>query len=536
MQEYQIKERTLDKLLEAKAKKNGDRPFIFFEDEIISFSQLNETANAVAAGLHSSSGIRKGDSVCIMLPNCLEFIYAWMGLVKLGALKVPINPAQKGELLAYFINQSGAKVIITESTMVDRLNYIAEKVPNLSTVILCGDESGETVQTNSTFKVFRFEKLYEGDSHFINSEPAHEYDPFCISYTSGTTGVSKGVLLPHNYAVYNATTIDYIAQLTENDTVYCCLPFFHGHAPLLSFLPSLIADARFVLGRRFSATTFWETIRKYKVTAFNALGGIIPILHKQEERSDDSDNAVRVCIGMAPENIWLEFEKRFGLTIIEAYGSTEASLLTYNTFSSRKPASIGKINPDFEVRLVDENDYEVPTGEVGEVISRPKIPWTMMIGYYKMPEKTAEISGNLWFHTGDYAFKDEDGFLFFVDRKKDCIRRKGENISSFEVEQVVDQHPAVLESAAIAVKSEIEDEEVKIVVALKPGQSLSPEELITFCDKNMAFYMIPRYVEFCDKLPKTPTEKIEKHVLKDQGVNAKTWDRIAAGFKLSTER
>ena len=534
MQDHWVHERTIGSLLDVKAKENGDLPFVFFEDRVISYRQLNNIANAVAS-FFFGLGVKKGDPVCIMLPNCLEYIYTWMGLSKLGAVKVPINVAHNGELLAYFINQCGASIIITEDTSAAKLNIIRNKVPNLSTVITCNIGNREPCESYKGFKVYAFSDLYDGDPNFTVSYPIYEYDPFCILYTSGTTGVSKGVVLPNNYAVFNGETIAYIAELTKNDIVYCCLPLFHGHASLLSFIPSMIVDAKFVLGRRFSASTFWDTIRNYKVTAFNALGGIVPILYKQEQYQNDIDNNVRVCIGMAPENIWDQFENRFGLTIIEGYGSTESGLLTYNTFNNRKKASMGRINPAYDVSIVDENDYEVSAGIIGEVVSRPKHPWTMMTGYYNMPAETSKAFNNLWFHTGDYAFCDKDGFYFFVDRKKDSIRHKGENISSFEVEQIINLHPSVLESAAIGVKSEIEDEEVKVVIVLKPGKRLPPEELIKFCNDNMAYYMVPRYVEFCSELPKTSTEKIEKNKLKEDGINMKTWDRVKAGFNLRRE-
>ncbi len=531
MQDHWVNERTIGSLLDVKAKKNGDLPFVFFEDKVVCYRELNNTANAVAS-FFFGLGVKKGDTVCIMLPNCLEYIYTWMGLSKLGAIKVPINVAHNGELLANFINQCGASIIVAEDAAAAKINKIRDKVPNLSTVIACNLGNREPGEHYRGFKVYAFSDLYCGDPSFTVSYPVHAYDPFCILYTSGTTGVSKGVVLPNNYAIFNAETIAYIAELSENDTVYCCLPLFHGHASLLSFMPSMIVDAKFVLGRRFSASTFWDTIRHYKVTVFNALGGIIPILYKQKSNQNDSENDVRVCIGMAPENIWDQFEKRFGLTIIEGYGSTESGLLTYNTFSNRKKASMGKTNPAYDVRIVDENDYEVSAGITGEVVSRPKHPWTMMTGYYDMPAETSKAFTNLWFHTGDYAFIDEDGFYFFVDRKKDCIRRKGENISSFEVEQIVNLHPSVLESAAIGVKSEIEDEEVKVFVVLKPGKTLLPEELVEFCNDNMANYMVPRYVEFSTELPKTSTEKVEKNKLKKDGINSKTWDRIKAGLNL----
>lgn len=536
--EYRMKERTIGGLLAAKARENSNRTFLMFEDVEVSFSRLNDTASAVAAGLRQL-GVRKGDPVCIMLPNSLEFVYSWLGLARLGAMEVPINIAHKGELLAYLINNCGARIIIIERSLAEQLDQIREKVPVLSTVVVY-DQFRQGLPVMEGFTVYDFTVLFEPEISVrtdISTESVYDYDPFCVLYTSGTTGTSKGVTMPQNYAVHLGELIASAMEYTQDDTVYICLPLFHGNAQFLGIMPALVADAKIVLGRRFSASTFWDEISRCRATAFNYIGGMITILHKQPPRPDDADNTLRVCFGAAaPKNVWESFEERFGVTILEGYGSTECGIVTMNTMASRMAGSMGKEHPAYEVRIVDDSDHEVSPGVVGEVVTRPRIPWTMMTGYYKMPDKTAEVCRNLWFHTGDYAFRDEEGYFHFVDRKKDAIRRKGENISSYEVEKVVNMHPAVLESAVVAAPSELGEDEVKIVVVLKSGEKLSPEELIAFCDQNMAFYMVPRYVEFRDRLPKTPTERVEKYKLKVEGITPGTWDRVAAGVRLIRER
>jgi crotonobetaine/carnitine-CoA ligase len=289
-----------------------------------------------------------------------------------------------------------------------------------------------------------------------------------------------------------------------------------------------------VLSDKFSASRFWEDIRKAQATQFNYLGAVIPILDKQPEKPDDLDNPVRIALGAGcPQAVMDRFEKRFGLKCMEGFGMTEIGIPVHTTLYDRRPGSCGKPLPIYEIKLLDDQDEEVPVGEPGEIVFRPLEPFTMMLEYYNMPDKTLETFLNLWFHTGDLAKRDADDYLYFVDRKKDALRRRGENISSFEVERAINTHPKVLESAAIAVKSELAEDEVKICVVLKPGEELDPEELITYADERMPYFAVPRFVEFMDALPKTPTERVQKHLLKQAGITANTWDREKTGIKVS---
>ncbi len=289
-----------------------------------------------------------------------------------------------------------------------------------------------------------------------------------------------------------------------------------------------------VLSDKFSASRFWEEIRKYKATQFNYLGAVIPILAKQPPRPDDLDNPVRIALGAGcPQAVMDEVEKRFGLKCLEGFGMSETGIPIHVTVNDRRPGSCGKVLDIYEIKLVDDEDEEVPVGEPGEIIFRPREPFTMMLGYYHMPEKTLEAYRNLWFHTGDLAKRDEDGYFYFVDRKKDALRRRGENISSFEVERAINTHPSVLESAAVAVRSELAEDEVKICVVLKPGATLTPEDLIAHANERMPYFAVPRYVEFMESLPKTPTERVQKYLLKQAGVTPDTWDREKSGVQVT---
>jgi crotonobetaine/carnitine-CoA ligase len=260
----------------------------------------------------------------------------------------------------------------------------------------------------------------------------------------------------------------------------------------------------------------------------------MPILSKQVPRQDDADNPVRIAIGAAcPPDVMKHMEERFRFICLEGFGMTETGMVMHWTVDDRKMGSCGKVLEDlFEAKLVDNDDVEVPIGSIGEIVVRPKVPFVMMSEYYKMPEKTLEAFRNLWFHTGDYARRDEEGYFYFVDRKKDSIRRRGENISSFEVEKIINSHPKVLEAAVFAIPAELGEDEVKASVVLKPDEKLTPEELIHFCNERMAYFAVPRYLEFVSGLPKTPTNRVEKYRLREAGVTENTWDREKAGVKL----
>jgi crotonobetaine/carnitine-CoA ligase len=325
-----------------------------------------------------------------------------------------------------------------------------------------------------------------------------------------------------------------IRQANPDDRLYTFFPLFHANAQILTILTALVTDAQVVLSHHFSATDFWDEIRKYGATQFNYLGAVMPILAKQAPKANDGDNPVRIAIGAAcPPEVMKQMEERFGFICLEGFGMSETGMVMHWTAEDRKVGSCGKVLQDlFEVVLVDDDDREVAIGQVGEIAVRPRKPYIMMSEYYGMPEKTLESFRNLWFHTGDYARQDEEGYFYFVDRKKDALRRRGENISSFEVETVINSHPKVMESAVFAVPSELSEDEIMAAIVLAPGETLAPEDLIRYCNKRMAYFAVPRYVEYVPALPKTPTNRVEKYRLRATGVTENTWDREKAGIKL----
>ncbi len=529
---WSIQDNVVGKVIQEKGRIHKDRVFLFYKDEKITYEQLDLLSNRFAQGFRDL-GIKKGDKIAIMMRNHPNYLYVWFGSAKLGAVEVPINTAYKGDLLKHIINNSDSKLLIIDGSFLDTLLTIRDDLTKLERII-CHGEIDQEISKSLPVPISSIEDFFKYSSNpmKVDISPA---DPAAIIYTSGTTGLSKGVVCPHNYYLHTARLVARLRDANSQDILYTFLPVFHINAQLMTILAAQVSDAQAVLSERFSASNFWDDIRRYGATQFNYLGAVMTILAKQEPREDDADNPVRIAFGAAcPPDVMEHLERRFGFICLEGFGMSEIGLVIHQDINDRRIGNCGKVLDDlFEVKLVDDDDEEVPVGEIGEIVVRPKKPYIMMTEYYKMPDKTLESFRNLWFHTGDYAKKDEDGFFYFVDRKKDAIRRRGENISSFEVEKVINTHPKVLESAVFAVPSELGEDEVKANVVLKPGENLPPEDLIRYCNERMAYFAVPRYLEFVQELPKTPTNRIEKYRLREAGITENTWDREKAGVKIT---
>jgi crotonobetaine/carnitine-CoA ligase len=523
--------RVLGELIEDRAKRLGDKIFLRFKDQNISYNEINRYTNR-CANAFKNLGIGKGDKVSIMLLNCPEFLYLWFGLAKCGAVEVPVNTSYKGEFLRHIVDQSDSKILVISHEFLDRLKLIENALKKVGKVVVLGDIQKQEV---AGFKIpmMSFEEFFNNSEDPVDVKVLPS-DALSIIYTSGTTGLSKGALGPHNFWIVCAEKMLEYREGGKDDIFYTFMPFYHFNAQCLTTVTTLVAEAQMVIAERFSASRFWDDARHYGATQFNYLGGVIPILAKQPERPNDADNPIRIALGAGcPPAVMEEVEKRFGIKCLEGFGMTEIGIPIHVRVNDRRPGSCGKPMDIYEIKLFDDQDKEVPVGEVGEIVFRPREPFIMMLEYYNMPEKTLEAFRNLWFHTGDLAKKDADGYFYFVDRKKDALRRRGENISSFEVERAVNSHPSVLESAAVAVPSELGEDEVKICVVLKPGATLIPEELIKYCNDRMPYFAVPRFVEFMESLPKTPTDRVEKYKLKQAGITTNTWDREKAGVQVT---
>jgi len=445
---------------------------------------------------------------------------------------VPINLANKGLFLSHVITDSEAKTLVMDAQFLDRLHTIKDDLPGLEKVVICASEPVIDMPSGLGFELLEYEALCTASDDRLAVDIGVG-DIQTIIYTSGTTGLSKGVMCPNGETYLAAVEYCKSLRVTEADTFYTCLPLFHANARWLCVYPAMLAEAKVAIYERLSATGFWDQIRSSGATLFNSLGAMGTFLFNQPKRDDDADNSVRICMAAPmPKEIYDDFETRFDLKIIEAYGLSETGVITYNPYDAPRKGTCGKATESFEIQIIDEHEYPVGPNEVGEIAVRGRFPYAMCTGYYNLPEKTIETFRNFFFHTGDAGYLDEDGYMYFVDRMKDYIRRRGENISSFEVERVVMSHPKVLDAAAVGVKSEVGEDEVKIVVVPKAGETIKPEELIEWCVPLMPYFAVPRFVAFSDQLPKTPNEKVQKHLLRETGVGQTTWDREKAGIKV----
>jgi acyl-CoA synthetase (AMP-forming)/AMP-acid ligase II len=520
--------RNVKDLVESRAADLGEAPLVHYDDEAYSYAEVNRQANAVADSL-AADGVEQGDNVCAFLHNSPEYLALWFGVNKLGATLVPVNVSLKADGLSYLVNDSDAEHVVLEGETRENYETARDDLDAVSREYLLDGDGGSGYEP--------FADLLAGDGATNPDVSVEPDDPACIIYTSGTTGLPKGVMLPHfSYINTGWEFVDHV-DLTTEDRPFTTLPLFHCNAQQLTTMGTMLAETDFALMRWFSASNFWDQIRRYEGTLFHYIGTMIQVLYNQDERPDDADHDVRLGIGAAaPQDIIPAFEERFGLELLEGYGQTElaTAATSVRPGESHKSAEgkIGEVWDHLELRIVDEHDDPVPQGEEGEIVARPTRPNTVMLGYYGKPEKTVETWKNLWLHTGDLGKVDEDGELRFVDRMAFFIRRRGENVSSYEVENAVASHDAVEESAAIGVPSELGEEDIKIVVRTKPGRSVEPLELVKHCEARLAYFKVPRYVEFTDSFPKTETERIRKNELKEAGIGD-AWDREEAGYEVS---
>lgn len=499
--------------------------FLKWKNDEIAWRDCVDHIYAVAAGMWDA-GIRTGDRVAIMMGNCPEYLYAYFAMVFMGVGAVPINVAQRGDTLTYILNDSGVSAILIDDIFVEHFLAIRGRVPNVHLMVIRGNTPGV-----GGIGIALEEWLKAGRGRppigSLTKAPADN-----ILYTSGTTGPPKGVV---NKGVNprNIFKLWEPVRVHPGETIYTSLPLFHSNALAVSVLGAILLDYKLALGERFSASKHWDECRKYNAVEFNTLGAMIPILLKQPERPGDADNPVRAVLSAAcPAYAWQPFEERFQLYIIEWFGMVDSPGFLMNT--TGKIGSMGKPLPGFAFRVVDDEDRDLPPGRVGELVFRSEAGKAASF-YYNKEDATKEAWRNDWFHSGDLAWIDTEGDFFYAGRKKASMRRRGENVSAWEIESVVNQHPAVLESAAHAVPSELSEDEIKLVVVLKPGLTATPEEILDFCQGKMAYYAIPRYVELRDALPKTGTHRVEYSILKQQGITRETWDRESVGYIVSRD-
>jgi crotonobetaine/carnitine-CoA ligase len=532
-----IADRHLGRMLELQAKHNGATIFLINDEQRISFAEAEALSNRLASGFHAL-GIGKGDRVCFFMGNLPEMVLMCLALNKLGAIWVPICTDYKGDWLLQTIQRSEPALLVTDREHSQRLGEVLDHFPQLRVIALGGNDAGlrDAIDYQAVLDHPPFQADYR----------QHHYGDTCaILWTSGTTGRSKGVMQAHNNWIRSTLLgAGLMYHSRPGDIIYCALPLYNSGAWLTCIIRALMTGIGCVVEQKFSASRFMERIKHFNATQTFAVGAMSVFLMNTPEKDDDADNPLReACLAPIPPDKWQSFERRFGVRLLRSGMGQSECLLTLNQEHCDPSIDIpvyalGYPPPDADVRLFDDEGREVPDGQPGEICIRPLAPHILFNGYFGDPQATAEAYRGEWFLTGDLARKDpQTGAFFFVDRKKDAVRFAGRNISTLEVESVVLRHPAVREAAAFGIASDqlASEDELKLNVVLHKGQELSPEALCEFINKNAPHYFVPRYVEFVDALPYTPTNKVQKFALREAGISERTWDRDQSGFKVQKQ-
>jgi crotonobetaine/carnitine-CoA ligase len=532
---------TLTGLVQRQAEAHGEREFMAFEHGTsLTFASLHRDSDHLARNL-AGLGVGPGDRVMVMLKNRIEFMQVMLAIMKLGAIFVPVNTELKGAFLQHQMRNAEPRVVFLDAALADAFDavqggneslaaivYVAGDVPDQRPAVL----AGATVMTFEDFSALAGAKA----DVLVTARPE---DIACIMYTSGTTGPSKGVLMPHAHCYLFGHGMARTMEMTETDCQYVCMPLFHAMGLLLQVISSLITGSKVYCIERFSPNTWLDDVRACGATVSNALGVIPEFIFRTPETEYDRDHKLRIVMAVPIAAEWGEaMEKRFGFKFMQGYGMTEVNLPCYTSVEDPLlPGMAGHVLDDFfEVQVVNaKTDVPVPQGEIGEIVVRPKVPSCFNQGYYRMPEITVEAWRNLWFHSGDAGRFDEQGRLYYADRIKDRIRRRGENISSFEIEQVLNDHPDVNESAVVGIRVEGAggEDEVKAYIVTDGGGDIDNVALLDYCVEQIPRFAVPRYIEAVEALAKTATGKIQKEPLRQAGITNRTWDRESVGYKIA---
>ena len=529
---------SLSEFLDTAVRQDPDRLFLEIAGQRYTYQELQAHA-LKAATMFSAMGIGAEDRVALFMPNCPEYLFCWFGLSMLGAISVPINTAYKRDETAFILNDAEALAMVAHQSLAEVAGQAAGLAPSVRHQLLVVDDPRSHGLTDQDAWI-DFKKALAG------SQPAEELplvSPDAVSmlvYTSGTTGNPKGVMVTHRMYVAAGQGFAHWTEATPEDRFFTCLPYYHANIQYYSTMGALAAGATLVVADRFSASRFWDQVRESKATVVNFIGMMMPVLAKQPESEADQQNQVRLFYGspaFSPEFL-TDFQERFGTDIIVGFGMTETCYGTIESIGQRRRAGSSGLprqhpDPSFinQVRIVDDCGAPVARGTVGEIsINNPAV----MPGYWRNGEQTAQALRDGWLFTGDLGWMDDDGFLYFVDRKKDIIRRRGENISSQEVENVIKRHSEVLDCAVVAVPSELGEDELKAYILPRDGATVNPEDVIYWCAENLAYFKVPRYIEMREDLPRTPSLRVRKDLLRQEKKDLieGCFDREAAGIRL----
>ncbi len=515
-------DRTVPAMLTRQTARYGDKPLVIFGGQTWTYTRTRNEAAAFGATL-LAAGIKRGDRVALICSNRFEFMRAFLGCAWIGAVSVPVNTASRGQQLQHILTNSAARLLIIESQFAGNLDHLDFKALPLE--MLWTIDAEKPLQAGDTAS-----QPMPESSDTCEAAAMRPRDMLTILYTSGTTGPSKGVCCPHaQYFWWGANTAA-LLSLGGDDRLQSTLPLFHTNA-LNTFFQAMLMGISVTYEKRFSASDFYAALTRSQASATYVLGAMVPILLSRPRSPEESAHGVKVALAPGvPARFHEEFTARTGIQLVDGWGSTETNFAIGTTWDRQQPGTMGTVFAGFEARVVDADDNTVPDGEPGELLVRANEPFAFATGYFAAPEKTVETWQNLWFHTGDRVVRQSDGYFRFVDRIKDAIRRRGENISSFEVEQVLLSHPAVALAAAFPVRSSLAEDEVMIAAVLHPQQTLDPLDLIRYCEPRLPYFAVPRYVDIVDALPTTENGKVQKYKLTERGVGAGTWDREAAGY------
>jgi crotonobetaine/carnitine-CoA ligase len=534
---------TIGALLDARLDSDPNGEYLDVCGSKFTAAEVDAVACRMANGL-AGLGVRPGDRVASLIENSGEAMLAWWGAIRGGHVAVPVNTAYKGQYLRHQLHDSGASVLVVQRSLADRAAAVVDDLPDLRHVVViddddAGPDDGAELDETKTDRLSWADLLdADGSRPDVDVRPS---DLGTFVYTGGTTGPSKGCMLSHNYHEALARQIGICWGRTAEDVVWTPLPLFHYNALVTAVLGCLVWGGRSAIYRRFSVSNFWSEMNRTGATVTSTLGTMAYLLAKDVDRPEmprsgapEANTSLRL-LGAAPLPVEIDtiIKERFGIdTFSGAYGVTEASLISWQPPGvTNKPNAAGVINDEyFDVRIFDDGDNELPRGSDGEIVIRPKRPHVMFEGYWGRPDATVETSRNWWYHTGDIGRIDDEDFLYFVDRKADYLRRRGENISSFEVESILMTHGSLADVVVHAVPSQLTEDDLKITATIKEGSTVTAEELFRWSIDQLPYFALPRYIEFREELPRSPVGRVLKRELREEGVTPTTWDVEASGI------
>ncbi len=520
--QFGVERFTVPAVLDQRAAQFGDRVLMSIAGTPVTFGQMKDRSCA-AANVLTDMGVGRGDTVALFTATCPEWVYFWLGAARIGAVTAAVNAANKDDFLVHALRLCRAKVVITDAQLHPRLREVVDRVETLKSILVVGDSLSDLLAGASTEPP--------------DTAPLEPAEIGALFFTSGTTGPSKAVATSWHYLFSAAATVAASWELGEGDVLWTGMPLFHLSAAPSVLAPMLVGGTT-VLSANFRPSEVWNEVRACGAAGFAGAGAMVSMLWNQPPDPRDAMLPLRF-ISAAPisADLYRSIEQRYGVRIVTMYGMTEAFPIAFKSVSEEGvPGTSGRVNPAFDVRVVDGDGRPLPVGTTGEIACRAKSAHSMSEGYVDVDAVDSQLrvkSHEEWFRTGDLGSLDADGNLTYVDRVKDSLRRRGENVSSVEVETTVMGHPAVLEAVAIAVPSDLGEDDIMVVVTLKPDVSLDYAELLDFCSARMPYFCVPRYLEVVDDIPKNVIGRVRKDLLRERGLGESAWDREAHGYILS---